>query len=103
MAAGLGKNGANPLVVTNATFMQRAYDQVSQDLSLNEAPATILLIKSGFESAKDMTHLGIFTISIFSNVPNLVLLCPTSIKEYKNTLDWSLDQKDHPVMILIPG
>jgi 1-deoxy-D-xylulose-5-phosphate synthase len=103
MAAGLGKNGAKPLVVTNATFMQRAYDQVSQDLSLNEAPATILLIKSGFESAKDMTHLGIFTISIFSNVPNLVLLCPTSIKEYKNMLDWSLDQKDHPVMILIPG
>lgn len=103
MASGLAKNGAKPMVVTNATFMQRAYDQISQDMCLNESPATIVLIKSGFQTAKDMTHLGIFTISIFSNVPNLVLLCPTSKSEYLAMVDWSLDQKDHPVMILIPG
>lgn len=103
IASGLAKNGAKPLFVTNATFMQRAYDQVSQDLCLNKSPATILLIKSGFETAKDMTHLGIFTIAIFSNIPNLVLLCPTCKSEYENMLDWSIDQKEHPVMILIPG
>lgn len=103
IASGLAKNGAKPLVVTNATFMQRAYDQVSQDLCLNKSPATILLIKSGFETARDMTHLGIFTIAIFSNIPNLVLLCPTCKSEYENMLDWSIKQKDHPVMILISG
>lgn len=103
MAAGLAKNKAKPLLVTNATFMQRAYDQISQDLCINKAPATILLIKSAFKEARDMTHLGIFTIPIFSNIPNLVLLCPTCKSEYKAMIDWSLDQKDHPVMILIPG
>lgn len=103
IAGGLAKNKAKPLVVTNATFMQRAYDQISQDLCINKLPATILLIKSGLEAAKDMTHLGIFAISIFSNIPNLLLLCPTCKSEYLAMLDWSLDQKDHPVMILIPG
>ncbi len=50
-----------------------------------------------------MTHLGIFTISAFSHIPNLVLLAPTNTKEYLAMLDWSIEQNEHPVMILIPG
>lgn len=102
MASGLSKNKAKVLLVTNATFIKRAYDQVFEDLCLNKTPATILLAKSGFEIAKDMTHLGIFTISSFSNIPNLVLLAPTSKTEYLNMLDWSVNQDKHPVMILMP-
>ena len=103
MASGVAKAGGKPLLVTNATFIQRTYDQVSQDLCINNNPATILLNYTSFDGLTDVTHLGIFTISAFSNIPNLVMLAPTSKEEYINMLDWSVNQKDHPVMILIPG
>lgn len=103
MASGAAKNGAKPLVVTNMTFIQRTYDQISQDVCINNNPVTILLNYTSFAGLTDVTHLGIFGISAFSNIPNLVILAPNSKSEYINMLDWSLDQKEHPVMILIPG
>ena len=51
----------------------------------------------------DVTHLGIFGLAAYTNVPNLVVLAPTSNDDYLAMLDWSVDQKEHPVMILIPG
>lgn len=103
MASGAARNGARPLVVTNATFIQRTYDQISQDVCINGNPVTILLNYTSFAGLTDVTHLGIFTISAFSNIPGLQILAPTSKSEYLNMLDWSLDQTEHPVMILIPG
>ena len=103
MASGAAKNGAKPLVVTNMTFIQRTYDQISQDVCINNNPVTILLNYTSFAGLTDVTHLGIFGISAFSNIPNLVILAPSSKSESINMLDWSLDQKEHPVMILIPG
>lgn len=103
MASGAAKNGAKPLVVTNMTFIQRTYDQISQDVCINNNPVTILLNYTSFAGLTDVTHLGIFGISAFSNIPNLVILAPSSKSEYINMIDWSLDQKEHPVMILIPG
>lgn len=103
MASGAAKNGAKPLIVTNMTFIQRTYDQISQDVCINNNPVTILLNYTSFAGLTDVTHLGIFGISAFSNIPNLVILAPSSKSEYINMLDWSLDQKEHPVMILIPG
>ena len=103
MVSGIAKAGGKPLLVTNATFIQRTYDQISQDLCINNNPATILLNYTSFDGLTDVTHLGIFTISAFSNIPNLVMLAPTSKEEYINMLDWSVNQKDHPVIILIPG
>lgn len=103
MASGAAKNGSKPLVVTNMTFIQRTYDQISQDVCINNNPVTILLNYTSFAGLTDVTHLGIFGISAFSNIPNLVILAPSSKSEYINMLDWSLDQKEHPVMILIPG
>lgn len=103
MASGIAKAGGKPLIVTNATFMQRTYDQISQDVCINNNPVTILLNFSSFDGLTDVTHLGIFAISAFSNIPNLIVLAPTSKEEYFNMLDWSIDQTDHPVMIIIPG
>lgn len=101
--SGIAKNGGKPILGTNATFMQRTYDQISQDLCINNNPATILLNYSSFQGLTDVTHLGIFTISIFSHIPNLILLAPTNKEEYLAMLDWSIEQNEHPVMILIPG
>lgn len=103
MASGVAKAGGKPLVVTNATFMQRTYDQISQDVCINNTPVTILLNYASFDGLTDVTHLGIFAISAFSNIPNLVVLAPTSKEEYLNILDWSVEQTKHPVMIIMPG
>ena len=103
IASGIATNGAKPLVVTNMTFLQRAYDQISQDVCINNAPVTMLMNFTAFDGLTDVTHLGIFGLAAFSNIPNLVVLCPTSAEEYVNMLDWSIDQREHPVLILIPG
>ena len=103
IASGIATNGAKPLVVTNMTFLQRAYDQISQDVCINNAPVTMLMNFTAFDGLTDVTHLGIFGLAAFTNIPNLVVLCPSSAEEYVNMLDWSIDQKEHPVLILIPG
>ena len=102
MASGAARNGAKPLVITNTTFIQRTYDQISQDVCINGSAVTILLNYTSFAGLTDVTHLGIFGISAFSNIPNLQILAPSSKSEYLNMLDWALDQNEHPVMILIP-
>lgn len=103
MASGAAREGAKPLVITNTTFMQRTYDQISHDICINNNPVTILLNYAAFDGLTDVTHLGIFGISAFSNIPNLVILCPSSKDELLNMLDWSIDQREHPVLILLPG
>ena len=103
IASGIATNGAKPLVVTNMTFLQRAYDQISQDVCINNAPITMLMNYTAFNGLTDVTHLGIFGLAAFTNIPNLVVLCPSSAEEYVNMLDWSIEQKEHPVLILIPG
>ena len=103
IASGAAKNGAKPLVLTNMTFIQRAYDQISQDLCINNNPVTMVMNFCNFDGLTDVTHLGIFGLAAFTNIPNLVVLAPTSAEEYINMLSWSVDQREHPVMILIPG
>ena len=103
MASGIAKAEGKPLIVTNATFMQRTYDQVSQDVCINNNPVTILLNYASCVGLTDVTHLGIFAVSMFSNIPNLVVLAPTCKEEYLNMLDWSVEQKEHPVVIVMPG
>ena len=103
MASGLAKGGAKPLIITNTTFMQRAYDQLSQDLCINGNAVTILLNYANFDGLTDVTHLGIFGISAFSNIPNLTVLAPSNRAELLSMLDWSLDKANRPVIILMPG
>ena len=103
LVSGIAKNGGKPVLGTNATFIQRTYDQISQDLCINNNPATIVLNYTSVAGLTDVTHLGIFTIAAFNSVPNLVILAPTNKQEYMAMLEWSIEQNEHPVMILIPG
>lgn len=103
LISGIAKNGGKPILGTNSTFIQRTYDQISQDLCINNNPATIILNYTSVAGLNDVTHLGIFTISAFSHIPNLVILAPTNKDEYMSMLEWSIEQKEHPVMILMPG
>ena len=100
-ASGLATNGAKPVLALMSSFVQRTYDQMSQDLALNNSPATVLIYWGGISSA-DMTHLCTFDIPLISNIPNIVYLAPTNKEEYMAMLDWSVNQKEHPVFIRVP-
>lgn len=102
LASGMAKGGGKPVFGVAASFLQRAYDQISQDLCINNNPATILVNSASVYGMNDVTHLGIFDISMLSNIPNLVYLAPTSKAEYLAMLDWSIEQTGHPVAIKIP-
>lgn len=102
MAAGIAKNGGKPVVATLATFYQRTYDQISQELCINMAPVTMIVANASVYATNDITHIGIFDIPMMSNIPNLVYLAPTNKQEYIAMLDWSIDQQDYPVAIRAP-
>lgn len=100
-ASALAKCGAKPILCIMSSFIQRTYDQLSQDLCLNNSPAT-LLVYWGAISGADCTHLGCFDIPLISNIPNMVYLAPTCKEEYLSMLEWSAEQRNYPVAIRVP-
>ena len=102
LASGIAKNGGKPIYGVYSTFIQRTYDQLSQDLCINNSAATILVYWASVYGMNDVTHLGIYDIPMMSNIPNLVYLAPTTKEEYLAMLDWSIEQNDHPVVIRVP-
>ena len=99
--SGLAKNGANPFYTVQSSFLQRTYDQMSQDVCLNNSPIT-MLVYNGEISAMDATHLGIFDIPLVSNIPNMVYLAPTCKEEYLAMLEYAYNNKKHPLAIRLP-
>ena len=102
MASGIAKRGGHAIYGTYSTFAQRTYDQMVQDVCVNNNPATFLIFGASMFALNDVTHLGIFDIPLFANIPNLVHLAPTNMPEYFAMLDWSIEQNAHPVMIRVP-
>ena len=100
-SSALAKNGAKPVLSILSSFIQRTYDQLSQDLALNNSPATIL-VNWGAISEMDATHLGSFDIPLIANIPNIVYLAPTCKEEYLKMLDYAIEQTEHPVVIRVP-
>lgn len=100
-SSALAKCGAKPIFAVMSSFIQRTYDQMSQDLCLNNSPVTMLVYWGGISGA-DATHLCTFDIPLVSNIPNMVYLAPTNKEEYLAMLDWSLAQTEHPVAIRVP-
>ena len=101
-ASALAKSGAKPIWAVMSSFVQRTYDQMSQDLALNNSPLTMLVYWGGISSA-DATHLCTFDIPLISNIPNIVYLAPTNKEEYLRMLDWSVNQTEMPVAIRVPN
>lgn len=103
IASGIAVNGGRPVWGVYSTFVQRAYDQISQDICINNSPATIVTFAGSVYGMNDVTHLGLYDIPMLSNIPNLVYLAPTTKEEYLAMLDWSIEQTEHPVAIKLPG
>lgn len=103
MASGISARGGKPVYGVYSSFIQRTYDQLSQDLCINNNPVTILVYAASVYGMSDITHLGIFDIPMMSNIPNLVYLAPTTYEEYFAMMDWSMEQREHPVAIRVPA
>lgn len=103
MASGVAAAGCRPLWAVYSSFLQRTYDQLSQDLCINNNPAVICVFAASIYGMNDVTHLGIFDIPLLCSIPNLVYLAPTSKEEYFAMLRWALQQEEHPIAIRVPA
>lgn len=102
MASGIAKRGGKPVFGVHSSFVQRTYDQLSQDLCVNDNPATIVVLGGSLCGLNDVTHLGFFDIALMANIPNMVYLAPTSRTEYDAMLHWAIHQTGHPVTVRQP-
>lgn len=102
LASGIASQGGKPIVGFLSSFIQRTYDQLSQDLAINNNPALIMVYGGGITGG-DVTHLGIFDIPLISNIPNIVYLAPTNKEEYIAMMEWGIEQEKYPVAIRVPN
>lgn len=103
LASGIAANGGRPVYGVYSTFIQRCYDQLSQDLCINGNPAVIPVFMGTIAGMNDATHLGFFDIPLISNIPNMVYLAPTCKEEYFAMLGWAIRQREYPVAVRVPG
>ncbi|KXB62295.1 1-deoxy-D-xylulose-5-phosphate synthase [Olsenella sp. DNF00959] len=103
LASGAAKAGAHVVFGTQVTFLQRVYDQLSQDLSINHNPATIVGANASVWGMSDVTHAAFYSIPMVANIPGITYLAPTNVEEYLSMLGWSLDQEEGPVYIALPA
>lgn len=103
VASGMARNGSRPVFGVVSSFLQRAYDQMSQDVAINGTAPVINIFYGGSWGLRDITHLGWFDISLVSNIPDWVYLAPTCKEEYLAMLGWSIRQHERPVAIRVPG
>lgn len=103
LASGIAANGGKPVYGVYSSFIQRTYDQLTQDLCINNNPATIVVFAGSVYGMNDVTHLGLQDIPMLTSIPGLVYLAPTTKEEYLAMLDWSVEQTEHPVAIKLPG
>lgn len=103
LASGLAKAGARPCFGVVSSFIQRAYDQMAQDVAVNNTPVVLTIFYATILGMNDVTHLGWYDISLISNIPGWVYLAPTCKEEYLAMLDWAMGQTEHPVAVRVPG
>ena len=102
-AAGIARAGGRPVLATSATFFQRTFDQLQQELALNHVPATLLIFGAGISGA-DNTHSGTFDMTMFANVPDVTCLAPSSGEQMLDMLAWATGPSEHDVVaIRMPG
>lgn len=102
-ASGAAKGGAKPVYAVFGSFLQRSFDQLHQDLALDNNPAVILSFWDSVYGMGGATHNGLYDVAELSNVPNLLYLAPTCVEEYLAMLDWAIDQTQRSVAIRVPA
>lgn len=103
LASGIAANGGKPVFGVYSSFIQRAYDQITQDVCINGNAVTFTVFAGSVYGMNDVTHLGLQDIPMLNSIPELVYLAPVTKEDYIAMLDWSLTQNAYPVAIKIPG
>lgn len=102
MAGGLAKQGMIPVCAVYSTFIQRAYDMIFHDVSLPNLHVIFAIDRAGFVADDGLTHQGMYDIGMFLQMPNITVLCPSSISEIKQMMHYSIYELDGPVAIRYP-
>lgn len=103
LASGMAKGGVRPVFGVVSSFLQRAYDQLSQDVAINGNPVVLNIFYGSIGGMTDVTHLGWFDIPLVANIPGWVYLAPTCKQEYLSMLDWAINQTKYPVAVRVPS
>jgi 1-deoxy-D-xylulose-5-phosphate synthase len=101
VAAGLARGGLRPLICIYSTFLQRSFDQVFQEVALQDLPVIFCVDRAGFVGPDGPTHHGVMDIGFLRVMPNMVLCAPANDVEMRLALEFALGH-DHPVVIRYP-
>jgi len=101
-AAGLAKAGIKPVVAIYSTFLQRAYDQILHDVSLQNLHVVFAIDRAGLVGEDGETHQGIYDLSYLSSIPNLTIAVPSDYDEFERMLDFAVFRHDGPIAVRYP-
>ena len=101
-AAGLAKAGMIPVAPIYSSFLQRAYDQIIEDICIQNQHVVFGVDRAGLVGADGETHHGVFDISYLSSIPNMSVLAPADGTQLEEMLEYAVKQMDSPVAIRYP-
>ena len=102
MAAGLASQGMIPVFAVYSTFLQRGYDQLIHDVSLQNLHVVLGVDRAGLVGADGETHHGCFDALYLSEIPNFTVFCPASFAEMRSMLHQALFEVHGPVAVRYP-
>ncbi|MDO4868936.1 MAG: 1-deoxy-D-xylulose-5-phosphate synthase [Bacillota bacterium] len=100
-AAGLAREGQRPFAAIYSTFLQRAYDEIVEDVCLQNLPVTFCIDRAGVVGQDGETHHGLYDISYLKNLPNMTLMAPSGAYQLQKALEMAL-KLDGPCAIRYP-
>lgn len=101
-AAGLAAEGYKPFVAIYSTFLQRAYDQIVHDVSIQNLPVRFAIDRGGVVGADGPTHTGSFDISFLANLPNFVVMAPSDAEQMEKMVSFAVQYNDGPIAFRYP-
>lgn len=102
MAGGLAKQGLVPVVAIYSTFLQRAYDMILQDVAMLHLHVVFGVDRAGLVGEDGETHHGVFDVGFLRQAPGMTVLCPASMAELQDMLEWAVEDQEGPVAIRYP-
>lgn len=101
-SGGLAKGGLKPVFAVYSTFLQRAYDEIMQDVCLQNLHVVFAVDRAGLVGGDGETHQGIFDLSYFSHMPNMTLMLPKNGEECEKMIEFAVNKLDGPVAVRYP-
>lgn len=102
LAGGMAKGGGEPIVFIYSTFLQRAFDQILNDICLQNLHVVFCVDRAGFVGSDGKTHQGIYDLTYLINLPNMTVLAPYGAEEFEEMLRISAELSG-PVAIRYPS